>query len=161
MLHFKSEGANKIVVPKQSSIHNKANSKLRARQPAIPENVSMKSGSDLSKSTRKRGKKQISKPKSSFMVSSQKSMSRVGESDEECSDHSIHTDRDSQRMIGPISESDRLSRVRRYLQKKQNKKNMKKFCYQCRKQVAEKRLRIKGRFVTREQAFEILGLSQE
>jgi hypothetical protein len=27
--------------------------------------------------------------------------------------------------------------------------------------VADKRLRIKGRFVTKEQAFEILGLSQE
>ena len=38
---------------------------------------------------------------------------------------------------------------------------MKKFCYKCRKHVADKRLRIKGRFVTKDQAFEILGLSQE
>lgn len=37
---------------------------------------------------------------------------------------------------------------------------MKRFTYKCRKQVAEKRLRIKGRFVTKDQAFEILGLTQ-
>lgn len=50
-------------------------------------------------------------------------------------------------------ESSRLSKVRRYLAKKCNKANMKRFSYKCRKQVAEKRLRIKGRFVTKEQAF--------
>ena len=49
----------------------------------------------------------------------------------------------------------------RYIYKKQNKSTMKKFCYKCRKQVAEKRLRIKGRFVTRQQAFEILGITYD
>ena len=62
-------------------------------------------------------------------------------------------------MIGPISEGERRRRVHRYLRKKYNKAFMKKFSYKCRKQVAEKRLRIKGRFVTKEQAFQILGLT--
>ncbi len=62
-------------------------------------------------------------------------------------------------MIGPITSDERLSRVRRYLEKKTRKNDAKKFCYDCRKIVAEKRLRIKGRFVTKEQAFEILGLT--
>jgi UTP-glucose-1-phosphate uridylyltransferase len=47
----------------------------------------------------------------------------------------------------------------KYLHKKRSKNQMKKFCYKCRKQVAEKRLRIKGRFVTKKQAFDILGLT--
>jgi CCT motif len=56
---------------------------------------------------------------------------------------------ESVKMIGPLSEKDRMQKVLKYLHKKTNKSSMKKFCYKCRKQVAEKRLRIKGRFVTR------------
>ena len=44
--------------------------------------------------------------------------------------------------------------------KKYNKANSQRYMYTCRQQVAEKRLRIKGRFVTKEQAFEILGITQ-
>lgn len=43
-----------------------------------------------------------------------------------------------------------MKKVRKYLEKKRIKSTMKKFTYKCRKQVAEKRLRIKGRFVTKE-----------
>ena len=64
-------------------------------------------------------------------------------------------------MIGPLTEEQRRQKVLNYLDKKRSKADMKKFSYTCRKQVAEKRLRIKGRFVTKEQAFQILGLSQE
>lgn len=64
-------------------------------------------------------------------------------------------------MIGPLTSQERIEKVLRYLDKKRNKSNMKKFCYKCRKQVAEKRLRIKGRFVTRQQAFEILGITYD
>jgi hypothetical protein len=56
-------------------------------------------------------------------------------------------------MIGPLTEEQRRQKVLNYLDKKRRKADMKKFSYTCRKQVAEKRLRIKGRFVTKEQAF--------
>jgi len=64
-------------------------------------------------------------------------------------------------MIGCITATDRLNRVRRYWEKKRSKMLSNKFTYSCRKSVAEKRLRIKGRFVTKDQAFEILGLTQD
>lgn len=51
--------------------------------------------------------------------------------------------------IGPLTVDERMVKVMKYLQKKRSKNQMKKFCYKCRKQVAEKRLRIKGRFVTK------------
>jgi ribosomal protein S6E (S10) len=62
-------------------------------------------------------------------------------------------------MIGPLASSERLMRVQRYMFKKHKIILKTKYSYQCRKSVADKRLRIKGRFVTQEQAFEILGLS--
>ena len=64
-------------------------------------------------------------------------------------------------MIGPLTEEQRRQKINNYLEKKKRKNDKKKFSYTVRKQVAEKRLRIKGRFVTKEQAFQILGLSQE
>ena len=48
-----------------------------------------------------------------------------------------------------------------YLQKKYNRQNAKKHAYKNHSKVAVKRLRIDGRFVTKQQAFAILGLTQE
>jgi len=69
---------------------------------------------------------------------------------EEMISHSSSKTPEKEHMIGPLTEAQRIEKVLRYLEKKRNKSTMKKFCYKCRKQVAEKRLRIKGRFVTRQ-----------
>ena len=62
-------------------------------------------------------------------------------------------------MIGPISASDRLERIRRFLRKKHN--HAERHVYKCRKIVSTKRLRVRGRFVTKPQALQLLGLSVE
>ena len=49
----------------------------------------------------------------------------------------------------------------RYLRKKYNRKESRKYVYKRHSKVAEKRLRIAGRFVTKDQAFKILGLAPE
>lgn len=64
-------------------------------------------------------------------------------------------------MIGPLTIAERHRRILKFIHKKHNKNQAKKFTYECRKQVAEKRLRIKGRFVTKQQAFQILGLEED
>ncbi len=65
------------------------------------------------------------------------------------------------KFVGPLTWSQRMDKVQAYYEKKRNRSLHGKFTYRCRKQVAEKRLRIKGRFVTREQAYEILGLTKD
>lgn len=61
--------------------------------------------------------------------------------------------------IGEESESSSLyaEKVRIYLFRKRRIWK-KKINYDCRKKVADNRLRIKGKFVTREQACEMLGV---
>jgi len=54
-----------------------------------------------------------------------------------------------QRMIGPLNVTQRYEKILKYILRKRMKGSGKKFTYECRKQVAEKRLRIKGRFVTK------------
>ena len=64
-------------------------------------------------------------------------------------------------MIGPLTLKQRQEKVLKFIFKKRQHTMGKKFTYECRKQVAEKRLRIKGRFVTKVQAFSILGLNED
>jgi hypothetical protein len=61
-------------------------------------------------------------------------------------------------IIGVISRLERKAKVSRYLQKKKRRIWRKKINYDCRKKVADNRLRVKGKFVTREQACAMLGI---
>ena len=61
------------------------------------------------------------------------------------------------KMIGNLTAKERKEKIEKYQEKRKHRIWNKKTSYDCRKKVADKRLRIKGRFVTREQAFEILG----
>ena len=59
----------------------------------------------------------------------------------------------------PLPLNDRQARVERYREKKKRRITQKRIIYDCRKKVADKRLRVKGRFVTKDQAYKMLGLS--
>ena len=63
--------------------------------------------------------------------------------------------------IGPLTREERLLKVRSYLNKKLMRRTRKNVRYHCRKVVAQQRLRIKGRFMTRVQALAELGLTQD
>jgi CCT motif len=62
----------------------------------------------------------------------------------------------SHTKIGTISVEERRIKVQRYLEKKKRRNFKKKISYMCRKKVADKRIRIKGRFVSKLQAEAIL-----
>lgn len=53
----------------------------------------------------------------------------------------------------------RREKVERYLKKRKNRNWNKKISYKCRKEVADSRLRVKGRFITRQQANKLLGIN--
>ena len=62
------------------------------------------------------------------------------------------------RPVGPISWLERKFKVSKYIQKKKKRVWKKKISYDCRKRVADNRLRVKGKFVTKKQACNILGV---
>lgn len=47
-----------------------------------------------------------------------------------------------------------------YLEKRRRRSFAKKVAYDCRKKVADQRIRVKGRFVTRSQALTLLNLPE-
>ena len=55
----------------------------------------------------------------------------------------------------------RYDKISKFLLKKRYRTTGKKFAYERRQKIAKKRLRIKGRFVTRPQAFEMLDLEDD
>eukprot|EP00826_Nyctotherus_ovalis_P005617 TRINITY_DN11277_c0_g1_i2.p1 TRINITY_DN11277_c0_g1~~TRINITY_DN11277_c0_g1_i2.p1 ORF type:complete len:470 (-),score=100.04 TRINITY_DN11277_c0_g1_i2:61-1470(-) len=67
----------------------------------------------------------------------------------------------TEKAIGGITITERQDKIRKYLEKRKRRIWRKKVHYDCRKKVADKRLRIKGRFVTRDQAYALLGATAE
>ena len=56
--------------------------------------------------------------------------------------------------------SSRRLKVERYLEKRRSKTWNRKICYNCRQKVAEQRIRIKGKFIKKRRAMELLGLTK-
>lgn len=70
-------------------------------------------------------------------------------------------EREPERAAHGLTAEERRLKIKRFLEKRKRRIWNKKVSYDCRKKVADKRLRIKGRFVTREQAYAVLGTTQE
>lgn len=63
-----------------------------------------------------------------------------------------------ERMIGRLTAAQRAEKVRKFAEKRKRRIWQKKVSYDCRRRVAERRLRIKGKFVGRDAAAALLGL---
>jgi hypothetical protein len=59
--------------------------------------------------------------------------------------------------LGGITSEERKAKIKLYLEKRQRRTYTKKVSYDCRKKVADQRIRVKGRFVTKQQAMDILN----
>jgi len=60
------------------------------------------------------------------------------------------------KKIGTLTVAERKIKIEKYLEKRKKRSWSRRINYDCRKRVADSRLRIKGRFVTRDQAFVLL-----
>lgn len=68
---------------------------------------------------------------------------------------------DSTRKIGTLTHEERQAKVKKYLEKRKTRTFSKRIAYACRKRVADTRIRIKGRFVTKVQAEALKGLEND
>jgi hypothetical protein len=71
---------------------------------------------------------------------------------------SIVVDIKPDKRIGGITASERRQKIKLYMEKRRRRSFAKKVAYDCRKKVADQRIRVKGRFVTRQQALQLLDL---
>ena len=60
-------------------------------------------------------------------------------------------------LVGTLTVKERKEKLQLYKEKRRKRSFRKRISYDCRKKVADERLRIKGRFVTKEYAIELLG----
>ena len=60
-------------------------------------------------------------------------------------------------LIGTLTIEQRKEKIAKYMIKRKKRTWQKRIYYDCRKKVADKRLRIKGRFVTKDQVINKLG----
>jgi hypothetical protein len=63
--------------------------------------------------------------------------------------------------VGLLSLEERRLKITKYKEKRMRRTWAKKISYDCRKRVADNRLRVKGRFVTKDQAFALLGMTPQ
>lgn len=64
----------------------------------------------------------------------------------------------SSKRIGTLTYEERRIKLEKYLEKRKRRSFSKKISYNCRKRVADSRIRVKGRFITKAQAQVLKGL---
>lgn len=63
--------------------------------------------------------------------------------------------------VGTLTKAERREKILKYQEKRRRRTFTKRISYQCRKRVADQRLRVKGRFVSSKQAECLRGLENE